>query len=83
MRVQERTLALDEAKRNAELISTRKSDDIANISHEILTSMNDVVEALELLWRTTLTQPQRELIDVVSSSSEHLLAIINNLINYR
>ncbi|MDL4454968.1 two component system sensor kinase [Klebsiella michiganensis] len=81
--VQERTLALNEAKRNAELLSTRKSEHIANISHEIRTPMNGVVGALELLGHTTLTQTQRELVEVAHSSSEYLLAIINNLIDYR
>ncbi len=83
IRVQERTLVLDEAKRSAELISTRKSDHIANISHEIRTPMNGVVGALELLQSTPLTQQQRELVEVARSSSEHLLGIINNLIDFR
>ncbi|MDM5065521.1 two component system sensor kinase [Aeromonas salmonicida] len=81
--VSERTQVLDEARRNAELISTRKSEHIATISHELRTPMNGVIGAIELLGRTALTPPQRELVDVARSSLEYLLAIINNLIDYR
>jgi two-component system secretion sensor histidine kinase SsrA len=81
-RVKERTRALNEAKHLAEQSSKLKSEHIASISHEIRTPMNSIVGALSLLLRSRLTAEQRELIETANTSSDYLLSIINNLLDY-
>jgi len=81
-RVDERTRALDDARRSAELLSSRKSIHMASISHEIRTPMNGVVGALNLLQRSRLTSEQQELVETAHTSADYLLSIINNLLDY-
>ncbi|OLZ74989.1 hypothetical protein BS642_19935 [Chromobacterium violaceum] len=81
-RVHKRTQELDEAKKIAELMSRRKSEHIASISHEIRTPLNGVVGALSLLQRSTLTSQQRELVDTARFSTDYLLVIINDLLDF-
>ncbi|AUH50646.1 hybrid sensor histidine kinase/response regulator [Chromobacterium sp. ATCC 53434] len=81
-RVHKRTQELDEARKIAELMSRRKSEHIASISHEIRTPLNGVVGALSLLQRGTMTSQQRELVDTARFSTDYLLVIINDLLDF-
>ena len=81
-KVQERTQALDEAKRYAEQASQRKTDHITNISHEIRTPLNGIVGALSMLQQNPLTQDQQDLVYTALQSSSYLLGIINNLLDF-
>ncbi|QGY32153.1 two component system sensor kinase [Pantoea cypripedii] len=81
-RVQERTSMLKQATDIAEEMSKRKSEHIASASHEIRTPMNSVVGALELLHHSDLTPAQRDLVQTARTSSDYLLSLINNLLDY-
>lgn len=81
-KVKRRTRELDAAKRIAERASHRKSEHLTSISHEIRTPLNGIVGALSLLERSTLSEPQRELISTARQSSGFLVSIINNLLDF-
>jgi signal transduction histidine kinase/FixJ family two-component response regulator len=61
--------------------SNMKSAFLANVSHEIRSPMNGVIGMNELLLETALDDEQRSFAEQVSRSSEHMLAIINDILD--
>jgi len=76
----ERELAL--AKSAAEVANQSKSEFLANMSHEIRTPMNAIIGLAHLLLKTELTAHQRDYILKMRSSGEHLMGIINDVLDF-
>jgi CheY-like chemotaxis protein len=55
---------------------------LAMLSHEIRTPLNGVLGMAGLLARTRLDAAQRSYLDALTESGEHLLALVNDILDY-
>jgi signal transduction histidine kinase/FixJ family two-component response regulator len=72
---------LRRAKEVAEASARAKESFLANLSHEIRTPMNGVLGMARQLTKTDLGPDQRELLRIIQASGEHLLSVLNEVLD--
>lgn len=73
---------IDEARKEAESASQAKSVFLACMSHELRTPMNGIMGMINSCLDTPLESKQKEFLEVALSSSNMLLVILNEIIDY-
>jgi len=82
--VEERTSEMKKARDEAERANMAKSNFLSSMSHELRTPLNSILgfsQLLELDAKHTLTQDQVESVQYIKDSGEHLLMLINDVLD--
>ncbi len=79
--VVERTADLEAARTAAESASAAKSAFLAMISHDIRTPLNGVTGMAQALRDTGLSREQDEIVEVILSSGDVLMALLNDVLD--
>lgn len=73
---------LKKAKEKAEKASQSKSLFLANMSHELRTPLNAILGFSQIMeTQDNLTEQQRKHLQIINSSGEHLLSLINEVLD--
>jgi hypothetical protein len=80
-KVEERTVSLEQAMKDAHAASRAKMEFLATMSHEIRTPMNGVLGAVQILGESRLDEDQQKLVSVIRQSGEDLVGIVDDILS--
>ncbi len=70
-----------ESEQKVKASASVKENFLANMSHEIRTPLNAVLGFANILRNTNLDEEQREYVEVIQSSGDNLLSIVNDILD--
>lgn len=70
------------AKERAERAAKVKSRFLSNMSHELRTPLNAIIGSTNILHQEQHLESQRQMLDVLKHSSEHMLELVNDILDY-
>ncbi len=73
--------ALRESAKKAQVANQAKSQFLAKMSHELRTPLNAILGFTQLIhYHETISREQRDRLDIINRSGEHLLSLINDVL---
>ena len=81
VQAEEQSAQLAEARDQALASAQARSQFLANMSHEIRTPLNGIIGTTDILLDTELSPTQREYGRILSQCGEHLLGVINDILD--
>ncbi len=73
--------ALRESAKKAQVANQAKSQFLAKMSHELRTPLNAILGFTQLIhYHETISSEQRDRLDIINRSGEHLLSLINDVL---
>jgi two-component system autoinducer 2 sensor kinase/phosphatase LuxQ len=70
------------ARQEAEQTSQARADFLARMSHEVRTPLNGILGVAQLMQSKAYDDAHKEQIGVLSTCSEHLLAVLNDILDF-
>ncbi|MBS3913861.1 MAG: response regulator [Bacteroidetes bacterium] len=77
----EYNLQLEKAKSETEQLAEAKELFVANMSHEIRTPLHAITGFTEQVMQSELQPEQREQMEIIKKSGDHLLKLVNNVLD--